>query len=107
MSRNYTISGARAVASPPKTLLPLIGGTTNRPVLYDMIVGSTATPADNALEFILQRCTAAGTSTAVTPAANDSADPASIATAGVNHTVEPTYTSGAIMVDIAMNQRAT
>ena len=107
MSRNYTISGARAVSSPTKTLLTLIGGTTNRPVLYDMILGSTATPADNALEFILQRCTAAGTSTAITPAPADTADPAAIATAGVNHTVEPTYTAGAILVDIAMNQRAT
>jgi hypothetical protein len=107
MARNYTISGARAVGSPTKTLLTLIGGTTIRPLVYDIIVGSTATPADNALEFILQRCTAAGTSTSVTPTANDSADPAAIATAGVNHTVEPTYTSGAILVDIAMNQRAT
>lgn len=107
MARNYTISGARAVASPTKTLLTLIGGTTTRPQIYDIVVGSTATPADNALEFILQRFTAAGTATAVTPAANDPADPAAIATAGVNHTVEPTYTAGQILVDIAMNQRAT
>lgn len=107
MARNYSISGARAVASPTKTLLGLTGGTTIRPQLFDLIVGSTATPADNALEFILQRYTAAGTSTAVTPEPLDPADPAAIATAGVNHTVEPTYTAGKILMDLAMNQRAT
>src|SRR5262245_28658915 len=107
MARNYSISGARAVASPTKTLLTLVGGTTIRPQLFDLVIGSTATPADNALEFILQRFTAGGTGTAVTPEPLDPADPAAIATAAVNHTVEPTYTSGKILMDIAMNQRAT
>lgn len=107
MARNYSISGTAAVASPTKTVLSLTGGTTNRPVVYDMVVGSTATPADNALEFILQRFSASGTRTSVTPAEIDSADPAAIATAGQNHTVEPTYTSGKVMIDLAMNQRAT
>lgn len=107
MARNYAITGSRAVASPTKTLLGLTGGTTIRPVIFDVVVGSPATPADNALEFILQRYTAAGTSTAVTPEPLDSGDPAAIATAGVNHTVEPTYTSGKIVLDLAMNQRAT
>ncbi len=107
MARNYTISGTRAVSSPTKTLLGLTGGTTNRPVVLDILCGSTATPADNALEFILQRYTAAGTSSAVTPAALDDQDPAAIASAGANHTVEPTYTSGKILMDLAMNQRAT
>lgn len=107
MARNYSISGTAAVASPTKTLLGLTGGTTIRPVVYDLVVGSTATPADNALEFILQRCTTTGTRTSITPAALDSADPASIATAGQAHSAEPTYTSGAILLDLAMNQRAT
>jgi hypothetical protein len=107
MARNYAISGTRAVSSPTKTLLALTGGTTTRPVVFDVLVGSTATPADNALEFILQRYTAAGTSTSVTPTALDSGDPAAIATAGANHTVEPTYSAGAVLIDLAMNQRAT
>lgn len=70
-------------------------------------IGSAATPADNAIEWFLQRHTAAGTSTAVTPAAIDPGDPASTTSSGENHTVEPTYTSGAILWRLALNQRAS
>jgi len=107
MARNYAVTGSRSVASPTQTLLGITGATSCRTQLNDLIVGSSATPADNALRFTVQRYTAAGTSTTVTPQALDSADPASTTTAGVNHTVEPTYTTGAVVLDIAMNQRAT
>jgi hypothetical protein len=75
--------------------------------VYDAIVGSEATPADAAILWTFRRCTAAGTSTGVTP---QNLDPASAATeydAGENHTIEPTYTAGAILLNIALNQRAT
>lgn len=75
--------------------------------LYDLTMGSEATPADAALLWTLQRCTAAGTSTAVTPQPLDPADAATESDAGENHTVEPTYTAGAILLNIALNQRAT
>lgn len=107
MSRRYSISGARAVASPTQTLLGLTSTTTIRPKIYDILMGSSATPADNALEWLLQRYTAAGTSTAVTPTALDPGDPAASATAGKNHSAEPTYTAGAILLDTAINQRST
>lgn len=105
-TRTYSIDGQRAVSN-AKTLLGLTGGTTVRPNIYDLYIGSSATPADNALLWYIQRSTAAGTSTAVTPSALDSADPAAIATAGQNHTVEPTYTAGAILFHLALNQRAS
>lgn len=107
MPRKYAASGTRAVASPTKTVLGVTATVAVRPEIYDLIFGSTATPADNALEVILQRYTAAGTATAITPAAIDSGDPASTATAGQNHTVEPTYTAAAILLDVAVNQRST
>ena len=75
--------------------------------VYDLMVGSEATPADAAILWTIRRCTAAGTSTGVTP---QNLDPASAATeydAGENHTIEPTYTAGAILLNIALNQRAT
>lgn len=75
--------------------------------VYDAVVGSEATPADAALLWTFRRCTAAGTSTSVTP---QNLDPASSTTeydAGENHTVEPTYTAGAILLNIPLNQRAT
>lgn len=105
--RHYSISGSRAVASPTATLLGLTSTTTIRPRIYDILMGSSATPADNALEWLLQRYTAAGTATSVTPHGLDPGDPAASATAGKNHTVEPTYTAGAILLDVAINQRST
>ena len=74
---------------------------------YDIILGAEATPADNAFRYVLQRCTAAGTSTAVTPQPLDPADAATEADAGENHTIEPTYTAAALLLVVALNQRAT
>src|SRR5262249_22783664 len=83
------------------------GGTTYRPWIYDAWVGASATPADNAILWFFQRFTAAGTSTAVTPSAVDPADPAASCTAGQNHTRERTYTAGAILARLALQQPAT
>lgn len=107
MGRRYAIDGAQAVDSSTDTCLGLTSTTAIRPAIYDVIFGSNATPADNALQWLLQRYTAAGTSTSVTPQALDPDDPAATATAGENHTAEPTYTSGAILLNISANQRST
>ena len=108
MSRRYSIDGAQAVGSPTVSVLGLTGATTIRPEIYDIIFGSTATPADNALQWILRRYTAAGTGTTVTPQALDPADPAALATAKENHTGgEPTYTSNSVLLNISANQRST
>ena len=74
---------------------------------YDIMFGSEATPADAAILWTIQRCTAAGTGTGVTPQPLDPADAATEADAAENHTIEPTYTAGAILLNIAVNQRAT
>ena len=75
--------------------------------LYDIILGSEATPADAALLWSIKRYTAAGTGTNVTPLALDSADPAFLGQAAENHTIEPTFSAGAHLMQIALNQRAT
>jgi len=75
--------------------------------LYELTVGCSAAPADNIFQWIVARITAAGTSTAVTPAALDLADTAYLGLAGQNHTVEPTYTAGQTLLTIDLNQRAT
>lgn len=105
--RKYSVDGAQATASPDDTILTITGGTTIRPGIYDGWIGSSATPADNALVWTIQRSTAAGTSTAVTPQAVDPGDPAATAAGGENHTAEPTYTSNAIMLLLPLNQRAS
>ena len=50
---------------------------------------------------------ALGTSTAVTPIPLDPADAATESDAGENHTIEPTYTAGSILLAVGLNQRAT
>lgn len=74
---------------------------------YDIIFGSQGTVGDNPFLYTVQRCTAAGTSTAVVPQPLDPADAATEMDAGENHTIEPTYTSAQILLNIGLNQRAT
>jgi hypothetical protein len=74
---------------------------------YDLIFGSEASAADNPFLYILQRCTAAGTSTSVVPQPLDPADAATEMDAGENHTIEPTFTSAQLLLEVALNQRAT
>ena len=107
MSRRYSSDGAQAVAPGTESVLGLTSATTIRPAIYDLIFGSSATPNDNALNWLLQRFTAAGTSTPVTPQALDPNDPAALAAAGENHTAEPTYTANKILLNISANQRST
>lgn len=75
--------------------------------VYDIILGSEAAAADNPFLYLVQRCTAPGTSSAVTPEPLDPADAATEADAGENNTIEATYTSNKVVLAIALNQRAT
>lgn len=106
MARRYSIDG-QDTNTAATTILGLTSAATVRPKIYDLTLGSDATPADAAAEYVLQRYTAAGTSTAVTPQALDNGDPAALASAGEAHSAEPTYTANAIMLQFAVNQRAT
>ena len=81
--------------------------TPRRIKLYDLVFSSEASPADNVFLWQLQRCTTAGTSTAVTPQALDPADAAALFDAGENFTIDPTLTANAILLSIGLNQRAT
>jgi hypothetical protein len=74
--------------------------------LYDVMIGQEGTVADNPTDYLFQRCTTTGTRTSVTPQPLDPADAACVATAGQNHTVEPTYTAGQVAIDVPLNQRA-
>lgn len=107
MGRKYSGNGDQNVSSSLITVVGLTSAATIRPALFDMIFGSSGTPADVALLWKLQRYTVAGTSTPFTPIALDPADPAALAAVGSNHTAEPTYTANAFLLVISMNQRST
>lgn len=105
----YSVDGSQTVAATPDTTLGIAadGTTPRRQKIVEFSVGARAVPADNALLHTVQRFTAQGTGTAVTPQALDPADAAALADALENHTAEPTYTANAILWQIALNQRAT
>ena len=110
MSRRYACTGASVgAASPGKTVLNVFQtSNTVRGRLYDVIFGSSATPADNAITWRLSKSTAVGTEgTGVVPTALDSGDPAALYDGAQDHSAEPTYTAATELLEIPLNQRAT
>lgn len=104
-----TVGNSSAAQS---STLPIFGLVTTatpvtRPSIYDIIIGSDATPADNASRFNFQRQTTSGTATAITPQAIDPADPAAQALGYQQSTVGGTLTASAFLLTIALNQRAS
>ena len=108
MGRRYTASGSAAVGT-DKTIITVVSATTIRPEVQEIVVGCSATPADQAGKFLVQRFTAAGTAgSSPTPEPHDPNDPAALAAAGAGvFTVEPTYTSGKILLTLGLHQRAS
>jgi len=105
--RRYGANGSITAAA-TKTVLCLSGSSAVRPALYDLLISSNATPADNSSQWWLLRFgTANGTGTAVTPELIDNADPAAASTVKKNLTVEPTTYGTVPILDISVNQRAT
>lgn len=105
-ARRYSSSGNQNAAA-SVSILGLTSATTIRPHLYEIVFGSAATPADQSFNMQVNRFTAAGTATSFTPIALDPANPAALAAAGYNHTVEPTYTSASVLLSFSVNQQAT
>lgn len=101
----------QAMTTTYKTLASLTaatGATTlRRAAIYDVMFGTDGTPADNVLVYKVDRQTTVGTGTAATPSPLDAGDAAALITATVNHTIEPTVTSATLLIEIAMNQRAS
>lgn len=96
-SATLSLGGMNADATRPR-----------RGEIFDLTFGSEASPAaDNVFLYQLQRYTAAGTSTTVTPQPFDPADAVTESDAGENHTVDPTYTANQFLLMVPLNQRAT
>lgn len=107
--RRYSIFGQRAcAAAAPQHIINLTATAAVRPFIYDILIGSSATPADNAILWQAQRNTASGTGTTSTaPTAIDSGDPAITTTSTQNHTTDPTTTANTVLWYLALNQRAS
>jgi len=104
--RKYAIEG-QAAAGTNLTILQLVAATTTRGWIYDIIVGSDATPADVATEFNVIRGTVSGTGTAVTPRSLDGGNPAALLAGEQGTFTGQTKTASSALLNIALNQRAT
>ncbi len=107
--RAYTVNGPSATGTGLKTAVTIIASSTARPAIFEFSVGLTTAPnsTDQQLDFAVQRFTVAGTAASnPTPLPVDPSDVAAVATAGITHSSEPTYTSTGILFENAMNQRA-
>lgn len=91
-------------------IILLTGDATVTVKVYDVVIGSDATPADLAGEFVLNRTTAVGSGgTALTENKVDpsgSATPTGAAIGGTFGT-QPTDTANTELLMIPLNQRAT
>ena len=106
----YSGSGNQNLATTAITVLTVGSNATtaNRNRTYELLVADEGTPADNVVLHTFQRCTALGTSTAVTGTKLDPSDRAAQAAVGENHTAgEPTYTANEELLEFALNTRAT
>lgn len=109
MGAKYTgFVSATNTASTTVPMWVLTGGTSKRVRLYHTIVGSVATPANQAAHFAVRRTSAAGTSNAsFTATKTDPADGASIAVFDTGWAVAPTITASSDLLVLPMNQQAT
>lgn len=108
---NNTLVGTQQnMASTYKTLVSVYNpasGTLRRIKVYDLLVGTNGTPADNYIEWDVSRSTTAGTGTSATPLPLDPADAASLSLSLANMTVEPTVTAASDVFYVGVNQRAS
>jgi hypothetical protein len=104
----YSASGSQTLTTSAVTALGFAAGSTaHRNIVYEMWFANIGTPADLITVHTVQRITADGSGTSVTPTALDAADRASQNTCLENHTSEPTYTSNTEVLELPLNHRAT
>jgi len=105
----YSASGSQTLTTSATTALGVTSNTSTvqRNWVYELTFGNVGTPADQVSVIVVQRVTAPGSATAVTPTLMDLADRAAQAVAGENHTSEPTYTSNTEVMEVPLNHRAT
>lgn len=110
MGKNYSLVGS--VAGPNSATLPvatIIGSAVSRPEIYDILVGSSSTPADHSGRFNITRCSTTGTpGSSPTPSSIDPADPATgVCTAGLAIFTSTPPTLGVVLLQWGALQKGT
>lgn len=112
MAERFSTRVASVASGTDKTLINLFNAAatpTARGAITDVIVGSVATPADQAADFLVNRTTGVGTEgSGLVPNNLDPGGPAGEYDSGLGvFSVEPTYTSAKQLLAFQLNQRAT
>jgi hypothetical protein len=114
-NNDIAISTQQNLSTAYKTITQIhatTGATTlRRGWIYDVMVGADGTPADNVINWVVNRNTTAGTATSHAPTPlegpSPTGDAAALLTGLVNHTIEPTVTDVTGLIQVAVNQRAS
>lgn len=109
MARSYSVFADNVAAQNSATIpqAQIVSTTAVRPKIYDFMIGSPSTPADQAASWVFKRSSTASTSgTAVTPSPIDPGDPASLTSAMVAPSMSAS-TLGVVLLQFALNLRAT
>lgn len=110
MAEKFSTRVASVATGSDKTIINLFNPAatpTSRGRIYDLNMGSAATPADQAADFLLNRTTAVGTEgSGLVPNNLDPAGPAGAYDSGLGvFGGEPTYTSAKQLLAFQLNQR--
>ena len=111
---NSTVTGGggtqQTLTTTYKTLLTCVSSFTapRRGKIYDVLIGTNITPADNYMEYDICRTTGTTSGgTAYTAPQLDSADAAASTYVTVNSTTEGTITANSDLFYVGVNQRAS
>jgi len=105
-----TLGGTQqAISTAYKSLVILTAATATltSAKVFEFGLGTNGTPAENALEWIVERQTAAGTATAITPNALNSVNRAAGTVGAANATAEGTITANSALFYKGIHQRAS
>lgn len=91
------------------SLIGLTGANSapRRIKVYDVLIGTNGTPADNFIEWDISRVTTNSTATSFTPQPLDPANAAALTTATVNSSTAGTITAVSNVFYVGVNQRAS
>lgn len=112
MAENFSTFASGIASGTNKTLINLFNTPatpTKRGAIYDILLSSVVTPADQAAKFAVGRTTAVQTEgSGFVPVNLDPAGPAGDYDSGIGvYSVEPTYTANKELLVLSLNQRAT
>lgn len=106
--KSFNVRGPNAAGTTNKTAVTIIASSSIRVGIFDIGGGTDGTnPSDVQVLYLVQRFTAVGTAGSnPTPEPDDSSDVAAIATGGITHSGEPTYTASKVLWEFSGNMRS-